>query len=217
MGKATGFIRDHWVSGILLIAPLWVLGWIVEWLLGSYWVLASSVLDWAWPELAGWQQTFISAPLALIFAMSVLLLLAVLGWSSKKVLGKKFFELINDGVVRIPILGSVYKSLNQLSAAFQQNSGSAQFSKVVYVEYPRRGSWVLAFATGTVRSGPFKGTHINLFVPTVPNPTAGFHLLIPLEDTRESGLRVDEAFRIILSMGVAEAVPPKIGTGTVSE
>ena len=80
-----------------------------------------------------------------------------------------------------------------------------QFSRVVYVEYPRKGSWALAFVTGSARNPTgISGDFLNVYVPTTPNPTSGFHLVVSESEVRDSHLSVEEAFSTILSLGIAQ-------------
>jgi len=81
-----------------------------------------------------------------------------------------------------------------------------QFSRVVYVEYPRKGTYALAFVTSTARSPVenSKEIFLNVYVPTTPNPTSGFHLIVSESEVRDSNLSVEEAFKTILSLGIAQ-------------
>lgn len=107
-------------------------------------------------------------------------------------------------LTRIPVVKSIYSSVKQVSDTLFSSSGNA-FRKAVLVQYPRQGSWTIAFLTG-VPGGEVRnhlpGDYISLYVPTTPNPTSGFFLMVPRADTIELDMSVDEALKYIVSMGV---------------
>ena len=123
---------------------------------------------------------------------------------------------------KIPIVKSIYSSVQQVSDTLFSSSGNA-FREAVLVQYPRQGSWTIAFVTG--RPGGEAATHLSgdylsLYVPTTPNPTSGFFLMVPRADVIELSLSVDEALKYVISMGVVappvanpsrETAPPQIG------
>jgi uncharacterized membrane protein len=109
---------------------------------------------------------------------------------------------------RIPIVKSIYSSVKQVSDTLFSSSGNA-FREAVLVQYPRTGSWTIAFVTG--RPGGeaahhLPGDYLSLYVPTTPNPTSGFFLMVPRGDVVELAMSVDEALKYIISMGVV--APP---------
>ena len=122
----------------------------------------------------------------------------------------------------IPIVKSIYSSVKQVSDTLFSSSGNA-FREAVLVQYPRQGSWAIAFVTG--RPGGEAATHLSgdylsLYVPTTPNPTSGFFLMVPRADVIELSMSVDEALKYVISMGVVappladpsrETAPPQIG------
>ena len=105
---------------------------------------------------------------------------------------------------RIPIVRSIYSSVKQVSDTILSPNGQA-FRKAVLVEYPRQGAWTIAFLTGTPGSGVAEhlpGEHVSVYVPTTPNPTSGFFLMLPRNDVIELDMSVDAALKYIVSMGV---------------
>ena len=102
------------------------------------------------------------------------------------------------------MLRSIYGALEQLLHTLAQGGG-AQFRRVVYIEYPRKDVWALAFVTGPARAPGFPDGYLNVYVPTTPNPTSGFHLLVAEAEVRPSELSVEEAFKTILSLGIAQS------------
>ena len=127
----------------------------------------------------------------------------MLGWFSRRYLGKKSLELIEEIILRIPVLRGIYTALTQMLRALTVGGGQ-QFHRVVYLEYPRKGLWTLAFVTGPAKGPAVPPHHLNVYVPTTPNPTSGFYLIVPEGEVRESHMKVDEAFKTILSLGIAQ-------------
>jgi uncharacterized membrane protein len=191
-------LRTHFLAGLLVLTPFVVIGWIV--------VAALQAL-WGIPELlpAEWQP---EAPMLravfMLGAITVLgLAISLFGWISTQYLGQKLLELLGEIIQRIPVVRSIYSALDQLLRTMGA-SGAQQFSRVVYVEYPRKGVWTLAFVTGAARGRGVPAGHLNIYVPTTPNPTSGFHLIVPESDVKESHLSVEDAFKTILSLGIAQ-------------
>ena len=117
--------------------------------------------------------------------------------------GRKLVALWEALLARIPLVSSIYSAVKQISETMFSSSGQS-FRKVLLVEYPRKGLWTLAFQTGTdVGEAQCKtGCEvINIYVPTTPNPTSGFFIMVPKEDVVEMDMSVDEGLRMIISMG----------------
>ncbi|HAR44425.1 MAG TPA: hypothetical protein DCS07_17640 [Bdellovibrionales bacterium] len=209
MRKLIELLKANFFAGILVLIPIGVIIWIAGWALGILWGLRELLPeDWS-PESFSHDPSLISViNFALILAALLVLAISIsgLGWASKHYLGKKVLEGIAQFIERIPFLRSIYSALDQLLKTMAAQ-GSQQFNRVVYIEYPRSGTWALAFVTGTAR--PPWGTpdteYLNIYVPTTPNPTSGFHLIVAEKDTREAHLKVEEAFKVILSLGLAHS------------
>jgi uncharacterized membrane protein len=123
---------------------------------------------------------------------------------------------------RIPIVKSIYSSVKQVSDTLFSSSGNA-FREAVLVQYPHAGSWTIAFVTGKPSgevADHLDGEHVSLYVPTTPNPTSGFFLIVPRQAVHTLHMSVDEALKYIISMGVvsppASAAPVPLKTGTLS-
>ena len=112
-----------------------------------------------------------------------LIIITFIGWLSLSFLGKKFFELFNNILKKIPILRTIYSAIGQMTESFTKTDNKQK--SVVLLEYPRKGVWALGFATkeneGLIKE-KIKEDLINVFVPTTPNPTSGFLLLVPKKD-----------------------------------
>jgi len=199
-------IRSYFFSGVLVVIPLGVIAWISVSALETLWMLPG-ILPESWrPEY--WIQDpstaeVVNAGIVLLLALLLVLLVSLLGWISTQYLGKKVLDSLGHLIQRIPVLRSIYSALDQLLRTFTSGSGQ-QFNRVVYIEYPRKGVWALAFVTGSAKGPAAPAHHLNVYVPTTPNPTSGFHLIVPEAEVRESGMSVEEAFRTILSLGIAQ-------------
>jgi uncharacterized membrane protein len=203
IAKGMKIIRDHFLSGLLVLAPIFIVAFVFQWIFGGI---------MGWMEEGPFRIFFDNPASDILGIFRVLLMLAVLlvgvilisgvGFFSRLYFGKKALEWLKEGIEKIPVFGSIYSSLNQLFAAVSPGGGN-QFNRVVYIEYPRKEVWAVAFVTGHANFKGIPEGYISVFIPTVPNPTAGFHLMVKEADVIESGLRVEDAFKLILSLGVA--------------
>jgi uncharacterized membrane protein len=195
-------LRGHFLAGLLVVIPFAVIAWILLGALGMIWGL-HSMLPNAWRPESPIVEFLVNLGFTVVAALLLALSISIVGWTSKQFLGRKILQLLAEAINRIPIIRSIYGALDQLLRTMAPGGGK-QFSRVVYVEYPRAGLWVIAFVTGPARS-PVGGDErcLNLYVPTTPNPTSGFHLIVPEAQVRETGLSVEEAFKVILSLGIA--------------
>ena len=139
--------------------------------------------------------------LGVIFSLFLLL---VTGLIATNFLGQRLFSWGEALLTRIPLVSSIYSAAKQVSqAVFSTNSQA--FRKVMMVEYPRKGIWSLGFQTGANAHLSTDGqTMVTLFIPTTPNPTSGFLLLVPEQDVKEVKMSVDEALKFIISLGVMQ-------------
>ena len=131
-----------------------------------------------------------------------LIVITFIGWLSLSFLGKKFFEIFNNILKKIPILRTIYSAIGQMTETFTK-SDSGQKS-VVLLEYPRQGIWAVGFATkeneGIIRNKVGEDI-INVFVPTTPNPTSGFLLMVPKKDLIFLDVTFEQASKFIVSAG----------------
>jgi len=142
-----------------------------------------------------------------------LLIIFVTGLLAQNFIGNYVVKIWEALLNRIPIVNSIYSSVKQVSDTLFSSSGNA-FRKAVLIEYPRQGSWTIGFLTG-VPGGDvvnhLQGEFVSVYVPTTPNPTSGFFLMVPKKDAIELDMSVDAALKYIVSMGVVapEHLPPK--------
>ena len=132
------------------------------------------------------------------------ILITLVGWISLSFLGKKFFELFNNILKRIPILRTIYSAIGQMTETFTNNQRDQ--SNVVLIEYPRKGVWAVGFATREnkgVISDKVKEELINVFLPTTPNPTSGFLLMVPKKELIYLDVSFEQASKFIVSAGTS--------------
>ena len=133
-----------------------------------------------------------------------LILITLIGWVSLSFLGKKFFELFNNILKRIPILRTIYSAIGQMTESFTKSE--KEKSSVVLMEYPRKGVWAVGFATKENKGIISEKTNeelINVFLPTTPNPTSGFLLMVPKKDIIYLDVTFEQASKFIVSAGTS--------------
>ena len=132
------------------------------------------------------------------------IIITFFGWLSLSFLGKKFFELFNSVLKKIPILRTIYSAIGQMTESFAKNEKDE--SSVVLLEYPRKGVWAVGFATKENRgviSDKVKDELINVFLPTTPNPTSGFLLMVPKKELIYLDVSFEQASKFIVSAGTS--------------
>ena len=149
-------------------------------------------------------NTYLPYPIPGIEIILTIIFITFVGGLSLSFLGKKFLQIIDDLFKRIPILRTIYSAIGQMTDSFRNQDGNKK--SVVLVEYPRKGSWAVGFATkentGEIKSKTNQNL-VNVFVPTTPNPTSGFLLMIPKEDLIFLDMTFEEASKFIVSAGTS--------------
>ena len=134
--------------------------------------------------------------------LTALLLITIIGWVSLSFIGKKFFEFFNNFLKKIPILRTIYSAIGQMTESFTKTDNKQK--SVVLLEYPRKGVWAVGFATkkneGVIKE-KIKENLVNVFVPTTPNPTSGFLLMVPEKDLIYLDVSFEQASKFIVSAG----------------
>lgn len=205
-------LRKHLFSGLLVWLPLVVTVWVLIWLInlfdGIYLAILHTLLEVS-PD--HWRQyvDFISRIHGLGVVLAVLVLITT-GALVSNVVGRWFLHRWNAFLAQIPIVKTIYKSVKKVSDTLFSSNGNA-FRKALLVQYPRQGVWTIAFQTGT--PVPSLRPHlpsdcISVYVPTTPNPTSGFFLIMPRSDVIELSMSVDEALTHVISMGAVAAEAP---------
>ena len=149
----------------------------------------------------------------LILAIGILLVTGVIG---ANLLGRSVLRLWEGFLAQIPLVRTVYSSVKQIMSSLL-STGSQSFRKVLLIEYPRKGIWTVCFQTGAAATeiqSKLDKEAIMVFVPTTPNPTSGFIMAVPVEDTRELDMDIETALKLVMSLGIAanteDAKNPKV-------
>ena len=195
-------LRRTIMAGLTIIVPLWLTGWVLKFL-----------FDWA----DGFSTPLISQMAKLFddpdfhipglgFVLTFIILWVV-GALATNVVGRSLWQFARETLEGLPLVRTIYAPIQQLMESLT-SPGKAGFEKVVLVEYPRTGMWTLGFLAGDVpREDEVAPAH-SIFVPTAPNPTTGFMLIVPPDQLRPTDLGVEEALKMIVSAGVV--VPPAL-------
>lgn len=198
-------MRKYFITGLLVLVPLAITAWVLHLVIGT---MDQSLL--LVPER--WQpKTVFGHDIPGLGALLTLLIVFVTGLLANNLVGNYVVKLWERVLRRIPIVNSLYASVKQVSDTLFSSSGNA-FRKAVIVPYPHANSWTIAFLTG-VPGGDVKnhlvGDFVSVYVPTTPNPTSGFFLMMKRSDVVELDMSVDAALKYIVSMGVVapDAVP----------
>ena len=189
-------LRNYFITGVLVLIPIGVTVYLTLFFIKIF----SKILP---QEINPNNYLPYSIPgLEIIISIIVI---TVIGWLSLSFLGKKLVKLVNDIFKKIPFLRTVYAAIGQMTQSFAQSRKSKKKS-VVLVEYPRKGSWAVGFATqentGEIASKTNKDL-INVFVPTTPNPTSGFLLMFPKNEIIYLDMSFEDASKFIVSAGTS--------------
>jgi uncharacterized membrane protein len=196
-------MKRYLIAGLLVWVPLGITLWVLHFLLTS---LDQILL--VLPENARPRAVFgFDIPgLGVVVFFAILLLTGVI---AANFFGQRLIVAWESILGRIPFVKSIYSSVKQVSDTLLSDKGYA-FRKALLVEFPRPGSWTIAFLTGTPAAAvtPYlSGEHVSVYVPTTPNPTGGYFLMLPRSQVRELDMTVDEALKYIISMGVVAPRP----------
>jgi uncharacterized membrane protein len=192
-------MKKYFITGLLIWIPLVITIWVLK--------LVVDTLD----------QSLLLLPLALrteswlgmhIPGLGVLLTLLIVfltGAVTANLIGQRLVHFWHEILHRIPVVSSIYSSVKQVSDTLFSSSGEA-FRKALLVQWPREGMWTIAFLTG-VPGGDvtrhLQGDYVSVYVPTTPNPTGGYFVMMPRKDVIELDMSVDMALKYVISMGVA--------------
>ena len=202
--------RRYFITGLLIWVPIGITLWVLDLVITTM-DLSLSLLPQTWQPVA-----LLGRHVPGLGALLTVLVIFATGVLATNFLGQRLVRIWEGLLSRIPIVRTIYSSVKQVSDTLLSPQGNA-FRKALLVEYPRKGSWTIGFLTGTpadeVRrrvaqanpAGDDAGAGaemVSIYVPTTPNPTSGFFLMMRREDTIELDMSVDEALKYIVSMGV---------------
>ena len=199
-------MKRYLIAGLLVWAPLGITIWVLHFLVTTLdQTLAVLPENWNPDRLIGYHIPGLGV------LLSFLILLAT-GVVAANILGARLILVWEALLGRIPVVKSIYSSVKQVSDTLLSDKGNA-FRKALLVEFPREGSWTIGFLTGTPDRSiapHLPGDHVSVYVPTTPNPTGGYFLMLPRSRVRELEMSVDEALKYIISMGVAAPRGPAL-------
>lgn len=187
-------VRRSFFAGLLVVLPL---------------ALSFGILWWIFKHLTGWLPFGYQTPLNRLLALAVLLgLIVCAGWMTRLILGRQLLSFAESVISRIPLLNSTYSFFKEVSHTLF-GARRTEFSRVVLVNYPKQGTFALGFVTSEAKGEVQVKTRaevINVFVPTTPNPTSGFLLMVPLDEVIPLEMTVAEGMKLVISGG--SLIPP---------
>ena len=188
-------IRNYFITGVVVLIPIGVTVYLTLFIV----TISSKIL----PKEIN-PNNYLPYNIPGVEIVISIILITLIGWLSLSFIGKKLLDFFNKVLKRIPILRTIYSAIGQMTEAFTNTDGERK--NVVLVEYPRKGSWAVGFATkenaGEI-SNKIKKNLVNVFVPTTPNPTSGFLLMFPKEDVIYLDLTFEQASKFIISAGTS--------------
>ena len=192
-----GRLRNYFITGIVVLVPIGITLYLTKFFVSisskliPYELNPNNYLPFAIPGL----EIFLS-----------IIFITLVGGLSLSFIGKKILQIFNDLLKKIPILRTIYSAIGQMAETFAPKRGSKK--SVVLVEYPRKGSWAVGFATKDNKGEISKKTNlelVNVFVPTTPNPTSGFLLMFPKNEIKYLDMSFEEASKFIVSAGTSDS------------
>lgn len=195
--------RKHFLTGLLVIVPLGLTYYVVSAIVRAM----DRVLAVLPPPFH--PDTYLPFRIPGLGLIVTLVLIQVVGFLSANLFGRSVVKAYENVLQRIPVVRTVYVAVKQLLEQILSADGD-RFRRVVLVEYPRKGIYSLGFATGVSRGEVQEKTRervINVFIPTTPNPTSGFYLLVPEKEALPLEIPVDDAFKLIMSAGMVGGGP----------
>jgi uncharacterized membrane protein len=194
-------MKKYLITGLLIWIPLSITIWVLD--------LIVSMMDQSLLLLPPQYQpaALIGRQIPGIGAVLTVFIVFLTGVLASNILGRRLLDLWEYILGRIPVVKTIYSGVKQVSDTLFAPGGQA-FRKALLVQYPRPGSWTIAFLTGQPGgdvANHLHGEYLSIYVPTTPNPTSGFFLMMPRSDVIELDMSVDEALTYVISMGV---VPP---------
>tara|TARA_B110000037_G_scaffold213740_1_gene268614 strand:- start:116 stop:730 length:615 start_codon:yes stop_codon:yes gene_type:complete len=188
-------LRNYFFTGVIVLIPIGFTLYLSKFLINLSTNFVPTGLN---------PNTYLPYSIPGVEIILTIIFITVIGSLSLSFLGKKFLQLIDDLFKRIPILRTIYSAIGQMTESFRNQEGNKK--SVVLIEYPRKGSWAVGFATkensGEINSKT-KLNLVNVFVPTTPNPTSGFLLMIPKDDLIYLNMSFEEASKFIVSAGTS--------------
>jgi len=197
-------VRSHFkrylLAGLLLWTPIAITIWVITWVFDA--------LDNVLP-VALRSEVLFGVHVPGFGVLVVVLFILITGFLAANLIGQKLVEVWEGVMRRIPLVRSIYSSVKQVSDTILSPNGQA-FRQAVLVQYPRHGSWTIGFLTGTPSAevaAHLPTDCVSIYVPTTPNPTSGFFLMMPRAEVIELSIGVDAALKYVVSMGTVPPLP----------
>ena len=207
MNKRNPFARwrANFVTGLAIVLPAVISIAVVGWLFGTVANITDTLLiflpkEWTHRDHGAGPMHWYWSLCALLLAV---LLIGLVGGLARYYFGKKLIELVDLALLRVPLLNKIYSAIKQVNEAFSPSNKSS-FKQVVLVEFPRPGSYSVGFLTGEDHKEVQQKTKehvLSVFVPTTPNPTSGFLVLVPEHEITKLDMSVAEGIKFIISLG----------------
>ena len=186
-------IRNNFIAGIVVLIPIGITLYLTLFLIRISGKIIPKEIN---------PNNYLPFDIPGVEILIALLIITFIGWLSLSFLGKKFFEFFNNILKKIPILRTIYSAIGQMTESFTKSDNKQK--SVVLLEYPRKGVWAVGFATkdnyGVIKDN-VKEDIVNVFVPTTPNPTSGFLLMVPKKDLIYLDVSFEQASKFIVSAG----------------
>ncbi len=186
-------IRNNFIAGIVVLIPIGITLYLTLFLIRISGKIIPKEIN---------PNNYLPFDIPGVEILMALVIITLTGWLSLSFLGKKFFEFFNNILKKIPILRTIYSAIGQMTESFTKSDNKQK--SVVLLEYPRKGVWAVGFATkeneGIIRDN-INEDIINVFVPTTPNPTSGFLLMVPKKDLIYLNISFEQASKFIVSAG----------------
>jgi uncharacterized membrane protein len=191
-------MKRYFITGLLIWVPLGITAWALKFLISTMDQSLLLLPNSLHPE------NLVGVYIPGMGAVLTLLVVFLTGLATTNIIGQRLVVFWEGVLWRIPVVKSIYYGVKQVSDTLFSSQGEA-FRKALLVQYPREGSWTIAFMTGSPGGdvvNHLKGEYVSVYVPTTPNPTSGFFLMMPRSDVIELDMSVDAALKYIISMGV---------------
>jgi uncharacterized membrane protein len=204
-----GHLRDRFVRGLLLVLPLVVTVWLLRILFGIVHdnvtpLVFASLRAIGLGGLEGWHAKITVPVIGILLTLLVVYLIGLVG---ANLVGKRMVHAVESWILRIPLVRSIYGGARQLLDAFNATK-SGGFSRVVLVEYPRKGLYTVGFVTNERPGTGGTVKEVFVFLPTTPNPTSGWLALVPMDQVIDLDVSVEEGVKLVVSGGIV--VPPGV-------
>ena len=186
-------IRNNFIAGIVVLIPIGITLYLTLFLIRISGTIIPKEIN---------PNNYLPFNIPGVEILMALIIITFTGWLSLSFLGKKFFEFVNNILKKIPILRTIYSAIGQMTESFTKSDNKQK--SVVLLEYPRKGVWAVGFATreneGIIKD-KIKDEIVNVFLPTTPNPTSGFLLMVPKKDLIYLNVTFEQASKFLVSAG----------------